>query len=53
MGLSIGIEVLQLVFKKGSFEIDDIIHNTVGCMLGFAAWKGCEKLVEVIKQRNK
>ena len=53
MGLSIVIEVLQLVFKKGSFEIDDIIHNIVGCILGFAAWKGCKKIVEAIKQRNK
>ena len=49
LGLSIGIEVLQLVFKKGSFEIDDIIHNTLGCLIGFAAWRGCEKLVVAIK----
>lgn len=51
MGLSMGIEMLQLVFKKGSFEIDDIIHNTVGCMLGFAVWKGCEKLVKAVKNK--
>lgn len=51
MGLSIGIEVLQLEFKKGSFEIDDIIHNTVGCMLGFAVCKGCEKLVKAVKNK--
>ena len=53
IGLSIVIEVLQLVFKKGSFEIDDIIHNTAGCMLGYAAWRGCEKLVEAIKSKKK
>lgn len=29
------IELLQLVFGKGFSEIDDIIHNTLGCMLGY------------------
>lgn len=50
MGLSLGIEVLQLVFKKGSFEIDDIIHNTLGCMIGFLLWQGIAKLTERIKR---
>lgn len=51
--LSIGIELLQMLFKKGSFEIDDIIHNTIGCLLGFAAWKGFEKMLETIKNRKR
>ena len=28
------IEVSQLVFCRGLFEFDDIIHNSLGCMLG-------------------
>lgn len=34
MGLSIGIEFLQLVFKRGCADIDDVIHNTLGCLMG-------------------
>ena len=33
--ISIAIEVLQFVFRKGLCEVDDIIHNVAGCMLGF------------------
>lgn len=31
--LSGGIEVLQLVLRRGLFEWDDIFHNSLGCML--------------------
>lgn len=30
------IEVLQLVLCRGLFEFDDVIHNSVGCMIGCA-----------------
>lgn len=33
--LSFGIESMQFVFKKGFSEIDDVIHNTFGCLIGF------------------
>ncbi|MCH1982952.1 VanZ family protein [Ruminococcus sp. OA3] len=29
------IEVCQLVFHRGLFEWDDIIHNTLGCVVGY------------------
>lgn len=32
--LSFAIEFLQLITHRGLFEIDDIIHNTVGVVLG-------------------
>ena len=35
---SIFIELLQLIFKKGFCETDDIIHNVVGCLIGYALW---------------
>lgn len=50
IGLSIGIELLQFVFKKGSFEFDDIFHNTLGCLLGFFIWLGMAKLTEQFKR---
>ncbi len=33
--LSIAIELLQLIFKRGLCEVDDVIHNTVGCIIGY------------------
>ena len=29
------IEILQLLFRKGYCELDDLILNAVGCMLGY------------------
>ncbi len=34
--LSFGIELLQLFLKVGLCETDDILHNTIGCMFGYA-----------------
>lgn len=34
LGLSMGIEFLQWVFKIGCADIDDVIHNTLGCLIG-------------------
>lgn len=35
MCLSVGIEVLQFVFKRGFMEVDDVMHNTLGCVMGY------------------
>lgn len=32
--ISAVIETSQLLFKRGLFEWDDMIHNGLGCMLG-------------------
>lgn len=32
--LSVCVETLQLIFKKGYAEVDDLIHNTLGCFIG-------------------
>ena len=32
---SVSIEVLQFVLKRGLSETDDVIHNTLGCMVGY------------------
>ena len=29
------IEILQLISKRGIFELDDIINNTLGCIIGY------------------
>ena len=35
--LSGTIEVSQYIFRRGLFELDDIIHNSLGCMIGCMA----------------
>lgn len=37
-GISVGIEIAQLVTRRGLFEFDDIIHNTLGAAVGFGLW---------------
>lgn len=32
--VSLGIETSQLIFSRGLFEFDDVIGNSVGCLLG-------------------
>lgn len=36
---SLGIEVLQLITGRGIFQIDDIITNTLGCVIGVILFK--------------
>lgn len=33
-GISAAIELSQLIFRRGLFEWDDMIHNGIGCMVG-------------------
>ncbi len=34
-GITLFIEILQLISKRGIFELDDIINNTLGCVIGY------------------
>ena len=34
IAVSFAIEISQLLLCRGLFEFDDIIHNSLGCMLG-------------------
>ena len=38
LSLSVTIEVMQYVFKKGFAEVDDVIHNTLGCIVGYGLY---------------
>lgn len=42
--LSILIELLQLATGRGLCETNDVIHNTLGCMVGYAIAMGLKKL---------
>lgn len=39
------VEILQILFKVGSFDIDDIILNILGSVLGYAAYKAFKLVV--------
>lgn len=42
-GLSLIIELLQLATGRGLCETDDLIHNTLGCMIGYGMFKLLKK----------
>lgn len=44
LGLSLCVEVCQLVTRVGSFDVDDIFLNTAGGVLGFAAYSVCSHI---------
>lgn len=49
---SLLFETLQLVLRRGVFELDDILHNALGAVLGALLWRGAEALLRCIIRRN-
>ena len=47
MGISMTIELLQLILMRGCCETDDVIHNTLGCLVGY-----CVTQISQIAQIN-
>lgn len=45
-GISVTIEALQFWFMKGFSEVDDVMHNTVGCLIGYMIVKGARLMVK-------
>lgn len=46
--LSLTVELIQLTFRLGLFEFDDMFNNTIGMMLGYgfyAFWRGAYNFV--------
>ena len=37
--LSVMIEILQLLTRRGVCNIDDVIHNTIGCAIGYGIFR--------------
>jgi glycopeptide antibiotics resistance protein len=52
LALSLTIEILQYLFRVGQFDIDDIILNTIGSILGFYALKVTFLLYNFILKTN-
>ncbi len=49
---SLCIEILQLVTGRGVFQIDDIITNTVGCILGILTFQILAKLLSKVAEKK-
>ncbi len=45
--ISVSIESLQFFLKRGFAELDDVMHNTVGCMMGYGLYKTIKTLYVV------
>lgn len=43
------IEMMQLLFMRGLFELDDIIYNTLGVLVGYLLYRLCEVLFKQAK----
>ena len=37
-GISVTIEALQFFLMRGFSEVDDVMHNTVGCLIGYGIY---------------
>ena len=47
--LSSSIEILQLLTRRGVCNVDDVIHNTLGCIIGYAFFVLCYKMVNKLR----
>lgn len=37
-GMSVSIELLQYILKRGTTEFGDVLHNTLGCLIGIGLY---------------
>lgn len=47
--LSLIVEVIQLVSRVGSFDVDDLLLNTIGGMLGYLIYKLVSVVTRIFK----
>ena len=51
--ISLTIESLQFFFLRGFSEVDDVMHNTVGCLIGWCMVKGSRLMTACISRTIK
>ena len=51
--LSVGIELTQLFTHRGLFEYDDILHNTLGTVIGIALFYVVAKIISSFEKKYK
>ena len=50
--LSVSVEVLQFCMMRGFSELDDVIHNTLGCIIGYGLYSLIRLVYEKVSKRN-
>jgi glycopeptide antibiotics resistance protein len=50
--LSLGYETIQLVFDLGIFDVDDLILNTAGALIGFIIFTLTYFFFRIVKKEN-
>ena len=50
LGISFSIEFLQFIFKRGLCEVDDLIHNLIGCVIGFLFYRLLIRLTKYVQE---
>ena len=50
--LSLFVESMQLIFKVGSFDVDDLLLNTLGTVLGYLAFSVCNRIRRWIYEKK-
>lgn len=52
-GLSLCIEVCQLLLHSGIFEFDDLFNNTLGAVIGIILCLLCSSIVKIIRKNHR
>lgn len=50
---SVCIETIQLIFKVGIFDVDDMLLNTIGGILGYLFYAICNKIINKSNPKKK
>lgn len=50
--MSAGIELTQLLLHRGLFEFDDMVHNTLGTVIGLVLFLIVSRIVKAVRGRT-
>lgn len=50
--LSLGIEVCQVMFRSGFFELDDIFNNALGAFIGSISFLICNQIIKIFRNKH-
>lgn len=50
--VSVCVELLQYHYRRGLCELDDVIHNTLGCMIGYGLYYFTTSLVRRLSLKH-
>ena len=52
-GMSLCIEVFQLLLHSGTFEFDDLLNNTLGAIIGIILCLLCSTIIKLIRKNQR